>query len=472
MIEYENCNIKFSDSFSLQALDWRIVPGETWLIVGPNGSGKSALAASLLGKGWLVSGRRKLLPDKTVILSLEEQGRLIDREKLRDDSDISDNVYRGTPVREMLDEVCLDRPIQKKLIDLLGLGPLLDRGFRKLSTGESRKVLLTRTLASRSSVIVLDEPFEGLDAKTIPLVHDILSDIAGHASIVFVMNRLDRVPDFVTHVLKMTAGRISQQFSSIGRGEIRETLARLNQVSSNPLLLPEPEVRSPLRLNEDGSLVRLRKGRVAYTDNLVFENLDWLIYPGDRWRVKGPNGSGKTCLLNLITGDHPQCYVNDLSLFGFRRGTGETIWDVKRYVGFVSTALHWDYRLSVSVIKVILSGFYDSVGLYIKASDKQMETAIDWLMLLGLRDRANDSFAALSYGEQRSLLIARAMVKHPALLLLDEPCLGLDEANRVLVLSLIARICKAGTTTLVYVSHHEEAKIAEIQNELDLSPEN
>ena len=471
MIEYENCSIKFSESFSLQALDWQIAPGEIWLIVGPNGSGKSALAASLLGKGRVVSGRRKLSPEETALLSLEEQGRLIDREKMRDGSDISDEVSPGTPVQEILDEVCLDRPLQEKLIYLLNLGPLLDRGFRKLSTGESRKVLLVRTLTSRSSVIVLDEPFEGLDAKTIPQIHNILSEMVDHASMVFVMNRLDEVPDFVTHVLKMSAGKISRRLHCQGRREIRRALSRFNHVGSNSLLLPEPEVHLPVKLNKDGSLVRLREGRVAYTDNLVFENLNWDIYPGDRWRVRGPNGSGKTCLLNLITGDHPQCYVNDLSLFGFRRGEGETIWDVKRHIGYVSTSLHWDYRLSISVLKVILSGFYDSVGLYVKASDKQMKIAIEWLVLLGLKDRANDSFAALSYGEQRSLLIARAMVKHPALLLLDEPCLGLDEENRALVLSLIARICDAGTTTLVYVSHHEEAKIAEIQNELDLDQE-
>ena len=187
--------------------------------------------------------------------------------------------------------------------------------------------------------------------------------------------------------------------------------------------------------------------------------------------MKGPNGSGKTCLLNLITGDHPQCYVNDLTLFGFRRGAGETIWDIKRHIGYVSSVLHWDYRLSVSVIKVIVSGFYDSIGLYKKASEKQMGIAAHWLLLLGLNKRANDSFASLSYGEQRSLLIARAMIKHPALLLLDEPCLGLDEINRVLVLSLIDRICEEGVTTLVYVSHHEEDKIAAIQRELDLSGE-
>ena len=134
--------------------------------------------------------------------------------------------------------------------------------------------------------------------------------------------------------------------------------------------------------------------------------------------------------------------------------------------------MHWGYRLSVSVTKVIVSGFHDSIGLYSKATGKQMAIAEQWLLLLGLNDKANNSFASLSYGEQRILLIARAMVKHPALLLLDEPCMGLDEANRALVLSLIDRICESGPTTVVYVSHHEEDKIAAIERELDLSQEN
>ena len=472
MIEYRKCSIRFSDSFSLQSLNWRIAPGDTWAIVGPNGSGKSALAASLLSQGKVLSGHRQLAPEQTAILSLEEQGRLIEREKIRDDSDITDKVNPGTPVREMLDEVCIDRSLQDRLVHVLGLESLLERGFRKLSTGETRKVLFIRTLASSPSVIVLDEPFEGLDAQTVARVRDILSEMAGHASMVLAVNRFDDIPDFITHILRLDAGAISEQFACQDSDEARRVLSQISQIRSGHSQLPEPEEQMALSLNEDGSLVRLRQGRVAYTDNLVFENLNWQIYPGEHWRVKGPNGSGKTCLLNLVTGDHPQCYINDLSLFGFKRGEGETIWDIKRYIGYVSTALHWDYRLSVSVAKVILSGFYDSIGLYSKANAKQMAIAEQWLLLLGLNDKAGDSFASLSYGEQRILLIARAMVKHPALLLLDEPCMGLDEANRALVLSLIDRICEAGPTTLVYVSHHEEDKIAAIERELDLSQEN
>ena len=471
MIEYEDCSIKFTDNFSLQSLNWRIAPGETWAVVGPNGSGKSMLAASMLGQGQVVSGRRQLSSEKAAILSLEEQGRLIEREKRRHDGNISDKLDPGTPVHEMLDEVCIDQPLRDRLVHMLGLTSLLDRGFRKLSTGESRMVLLIRTLASRPSFVILDEPFEGLDARKVHQVRGILSEMAGYASMVLVLNRVDDIPDFVTHILRLDAGAIIGQFACQDPEEARVVLTQMSQLSSGPLRLPEPEHKMPMRFNEDGTLVCLRDGRVAYTNNLVFENLNWQIYPGEHWRVKGPNGSGKTCLLNLITGDHPQCYVNDLTLFGFRRGAGETIWDVKRHIGYVSTALHWDYRLSVSVIKVIVSGFYDSIGLYKKASEKQMDIAAHWLQLLGLYDRANDSFASLSYGEQRSLLIARALVKHPALLLLDEPCLGLDELNRALVLSLIDRICLEGITTLVYVSHHEEDKITAIEHELDLGRE-
>ena len=183
----------------------------------------------------------------------------------------------------------------------------------------------------------------------------------------------------------------------------------------------------------------------------------------------GPNGSGKTCLLRLLSGDHPQCYVNDISLFGFQRGSGETIWQIKHYLGFVSTALHWDYRLSVGVRNVVVSGFYDSIGLYQKATEKQIQIANEWLALLGMSRRATDSFSSLSFGEQRLVLIARAMVKHPPLLMLDEPCLGLDDLNRELVLTLIQKICDLGSTTVIYVTHHKEDEISTIQNKLSLS---
>jgi molybdate transport system ATP-binding protein len=183
----------------------------------------------------------------------------------------------------------------------------------------------------------------------------------------------------------------------------------------------------------------------------------------------GPNGSGKTCLLNLVTGDHPQCYVNDINVVGYQRGQGESIWDIKQHIGYVSTALQWEYRVSISLQNVVISGFYDSIGLYEKATDSQQMIAREWLNLLGLADRANQPFNRCSYGDQRMLLIARAMVKHPQLLILDEPCQGLDEANRQLVLSLVALICASSETTVLYVNHHAGDRIKGIDRILNMA---
>ncbi|MGA9573142.1 MAG: ATP-binding cassette domain-containing protein, partial [Lysobacterales bacterium] len=207
---------------------------------------------------------------------------------------------------------------------------------------------------------------------------------------------------------------------------------------------------------------------IRYTDNLVFEHLDWRIEAGQHWQLTGPNGSGKTSLLNLITGDHPQCYCNDIFVFGYRRGNGESIWDIKRYIGYVSSALQWDYRVSMNCLNVIISGFYDSIGLYARATDMQKAIALQWLKILGLQARATQPFNQCSHGDQRLLLIARAMVKHPQLLILDEPCFGLDDINRQRMLALIEKICAGSETTVIYVNHHAEDQIEGIDHYLAL----
>jgi molybdate transport system ATP-binding protein len=468
MIRFSQCDIKVSDNFLLTALSWHIKSGQTWVVAGPNGSGKSALCAALKGQFPVMRGGFESR-SRVEIVSLEEQSRLIQRERQRDDSDLTDEIDYGTPVHEMLSEDSKDPILLGRLIDCLSMRPLLERAFRKLSTGESRKVLLIRALTSQPEVLVLDEPFEGLDIQTVPKVREILESLSGELTLVLCLNRMEEVPDFTTHAIRLEHGRIAQRFNCESGREARLLLTQISQIRSREVTLPPPEREQDMPLNDDGSLVRLVDAHVAYTDNVVFKDLNWTIRPGEHWQVKGPNGSGKTCLLGLVTGDHPQCYVNDLTLFGRKRGQGETIWQLKNHLGFVSTSLHWDYRLSVGVRNVVVSGFYDSIGLYQKATDRQLEIADAWLKLLGLQSHATVSFAKLSYGEQRILLIARAMVKHPPLLLLDEPCLGLDDANRQLVLALTERICEEGNTTLVYVTHHQEDTIRSINNELVLS---
>ena len=467
-IEFNGACIRFNESFSLIDINWRLEPGQVWAIMGASGSGKSALAAALAGTGDITSGTVKGFVENVGIVSLESQAALIERERLRDDSDITDKISNGTPVREILAEVSIDPGLLARLTSLFGLEGLLDRGFRKLSTGETRKILITRALTSKPELLVIDGPFEGLDAQTVPLISEILQQVSIELPMVLVINRFDELPEFVTHVAFLEKGRLKVTVET-GDKPALDFLSQLLHLKKADIRIPDaiPGETSP-PLNRDEPLVNIRDASIRYTDNLVFEHLNWRIEPGQHWQLTGPNGSGKTCLLNLITGDHPQCYTNDIFVCGFKRGNGESIWDIKQHIGYVSSALQWDYRVSISCKNVIISGFYDSIGLYNKATDLQEETAAQWLQILGLQDRAGQPFNQFSYGDQRLLLIARAMVKHPHLLILDEPCFGLDDMNRQLVLALIEKICAGSETTVIYVNHHAQDQIEGIDNYLAL----
>jgi len=468
-IVFRKACIRFNESFSLLDIDWTLEPGQVWAIMGASGSGKSALAAALSGAGELSSGSLEGVVANAGMVSLEAQAALIARERLRDDSDITDKVSQGTPVKEMLDEVCKDPGLMSKLVRLFRLDVLLERGFRKLSSGETRKLLFTRALTSKPDMLIIDGPYEGLDAQTVPLIRDILQQLSEKTPMVFVINRFDELPGFVTDIALLEKGRLKTTARTRDKTAM-ELISQLLHLKTTDTEIPAaiPAESAP-PLNPSEPLVNIRKASVRYTDNTVFEDLDWHIDAGQHWQLTGPNGSGKTSLLNLITGDHPQCYCNDIFVCGYQRGNGESIWDIKQHIGYVSSALQWDYRVSISCKNVIISGFYDSIGLYSKATDLQQSVANQWLQLLGFGERASQPFNQCSYGDQRLLLIARAMVKHPNLLILDEPCLGLDDMNRQRVLTLIEKICAGSETTVIYVNHHAQDQIEGIDNFLALS---
>ena len=473
-ITLEELSVDFDGRFQLADVTWTIEPGhattpaEQWLIAGANGSGKSALAAALAGEGNIVSGTLSGLPERIALVSYERQAELIAAELRKDDADILDVISEGTPVSEIISDVSLDDTLAEELVATLGIASLMDRAFRKLSTGETRKVMLIRALTSQPELLILDEPFDGLDHDSRLWLQGHLATLAETTRMVLVLNRLDECPDFITNVAYVEDGQLVHQVDRADERAFGE-LGQLLHLKTSELEVPRADPAASLPpLDPDQPLVRLTGATVRYTENVVFENLDWTIEAGQHWQVSGPNGSGKTCLLSLITGDHPQCYVNDISVFGFQRGNGESIWQIKQYIGYVSTALQWEYRVSTSLRNVIISGFYDSIGLYTKSSDVQKAIADDWLEVLGMDRRADEPFNKLSFGEQRLALIARAMVKHPPLLILDEPCLGLDDMNRQLVLALIERICRSGEVTVLYVNHRVDDAIPGIENHLAL----
>jgi len=468
VIGFDALSVDFDGRFRLSDINWTIKPGEHWFIAGGNGSGKSALAAVLAGEGDHLTGTLSGLPDRVALVSYERQAELIEVERRKDDADILDVISNGTPVSEIIDAVCQDAELAETLVDTLGLRPLMGRAFRKLSTGETRKVMLTRALTSRPQLLILDEPFDGLDRYSLTWLQDHLQELSKTVPMVLVLNRFDECPDFITDIAFIDNGELLHLVNRDDEQAVGE-LHQLLHLKATELKVPpsDPEDRLAA-LDPSEPLVRLTRATVRYTDNTVFENLDWTIKPNQHWQLSGPNGSGKTCLLSLITGDHPQCYVNDINVFGFQRGSGESIWQIKQFIGYVSTALQWEYRVGTSLRNVIISGFFDSIGLYSKSTDVQKSIADQWLALLGMGDRADQPFAAASFGDQRLVLIARAMVKHPPLLILDEPCLGLDDMNRQLVLALIERICTSSNTTVLYVNHRPQDRIAGIENHLSL----
>ncbi len=468
-IKLQDITVNFDDRFELLSVNWEIEPQQNWLITGTNGAGKSALATVLSGAGKVVSGTIEGLPVKISAVSFEAQAELIAAELRKDDADIVDVISQGTPVKEILSAVCTDAQLADQLVVQFGLQALLDRAFRKLSTGESRKVMLIRALASKPNLLVLDEPFEGLDVNTLAMLQAHLKSLAGSVPMVLVLNRFDECPDFITDIAYVDNGRLHHQIKRSDEKAYAE-LYQLLHLKTTELDVPlvDPTASIP-ELDPSQPLVRLSGVSIKYAEAEIFTELDWTIEPNQHWQLSGPNGSGKTALLSLITGDHPQCYVNDILVFGYQRGNGESIWQIKQFIGYVSTALQWEYRVSSSLRNVIISGFYDSIGMYTRSTETQRAIADQWLALLGLDNRASEPFNKLSHGDQRLLLIARAMVKHPPLLILDEPCLGLDDMNRQLVLALIEKICAGGETSVIYVNHHPEDKIKGIDNYIALA---
>ena len=221
-------------------------------------------------------------------------------------------------------------------------------------------------------------------------------------------------------------------------------------------------------------LVEMHNVNVGWGDHAVLRNLNWTLRRGEHWLLRGPNGSGKTTFLELITGDNMQVFSNDIKIFGNRRGSGESIWDIKKRLGIVSYRMHVEYRMlgGTSLLSVIISGLRDSIGLYGGApTDMEIATAKKWLALGGFVGRESESFGSLSYGEQRAVLILRSAVKTPEILILDEPCHGLDEQYREKILQLMELIGNSGTTTMLHVTHDPSEVLECEKHILELCPD-
>ena len=462
MPSFENSRIEKNERILIESLTWKPRRGEVWLIIGPNGGGKSFLADALSGAA-AVDGRRLPQAEKTAVVSLEAASALIEEERKNDDSDfVEGGVDIGRTVYRFLGckETVSDRA--QRIISLLGLEPLANRGLKYLSTGEIRRTLLAKAFLSDKTFLIFSDPFAGLDAGSRRTVAEFIEAAAaawkeGRSDVCpfLFMERYCEVPASVDCVLELSGGTVA--FSGPRSRYETRTVAENNSETVDEAAV--------LRLKNDSGenrppavLIEMKNVTVSWDGETVLKNLTWTVRAGEHTLIRGPNGCGKTTLTELITGDNPQLYANDITLFGRKRGTGESIWEVKQKIGVVSYRLHLEYRMvgGCDLEAVVISGFHDSVGLYCLRTDSERKAAAVWLEFGGFRGRENEPFSALTYGEQRLLLILRALVKSPPLLILDEPCHGLDEANRAKVLSLLEKIAEKKMTTLLHVTHEPD----------------
>lgn len=452
---------RLSDTKTLSIAELTVRSGESWAFVGSNGSGKSALARALAGELTLLTGTRESQFTRPTRLSFEQLQKLVSDEWQRNNTDLLSpgEEDTGRTTAEIIQDDVKDAARCEALANRFGIHHLLDRRFKYLSTGETRKTLLCQALMNTPDLLILDEPFDGLDVASRKALADLLDTLHQDGlTLVLVLNRFDEIPDYVQFagvLADCTLLETGAKKALLEQALIAQ-LAHSEKLSG--ITLPEPDA-SPARLtlSDDQPRIVLNNGHVSYNDKPIINALSWTVNPGEHWQIIGPNGAGKSTLLSLVTGDHPQGYSNDLTLFGRRRGSGETIWDIKKHIGYVSSSLHLDYRVSTNVRNVILSGFFDSIGIYQAVSDKQHKLAQGWLDILGIDSRTADApFHSLSWGQQRLALIVRALVKHPTLLILDEPLQGLDPLNRQLVRRFIDVLISEGNTQLLFVSHHAE----------------
>ena len=436
-------------------------PGEQIALVGPNGAGKSRLVDILIGRWPLLMNEVKYhFPSSVSDMVCDNIKYLTFRDSYGDADGTfyyqqrwnSQDMETTPLVRELLPEAS-NETLQKTLFDLFGLEEFLDKHIVLLSSGELRKFQLTKALISSPSVLILDNPFIGLDTPTRDLLRGLLEKMIQvmHLHVILVLSREDEIPDFITHVVPvedLVCGEKIEKNVFLNNG------CHFSDVILNNSL--EPSVAPMVNIRREDEIVHLNKVSIRYGDRTILNELDWTVRKGEKWALTGENGSGKSTLLSLICADNPQSYACDISLFGRKRGTGESIWEIKKHIGYVSPEIHRAYLKNMPAIDIVASGLHDSVGLYVRPKPEQRSVCEKWMNVFGIGELKDSSFLQLSSGEQRLVLLARAFVKEPDLLILDEPLHGLDTSNRKLVKEIIDTYARKEGKTMIMVSHYPE----------------
>ena len=458
-----------------EPVNFTLNDGEQLAIVGPNGGGKTMLVNILTGSHPLLMRDPEYDFSPSPSKSVSDNIKYITfRDAYGGDNDKAyylqqrwnqTEIDDTTPtVAQKLDAAYQiagedneqHRAFRDKLYDMFNMRVLLDKHIILLSSGELRKLKLTETLFSQPRVLIMDNPFIGLDAGTRDQLKELFATIVkdNPIQIILVLSKTDDIPSFITHIVEVKDRHVGKKMTR------EDYLASQVPTPSQVLEASKAEAIRNLPYNNKEyhthEVAKLNHVSIRYGSRTILKELDWTVRNGERWVLSGQNGAGKSTLLSLICADNPQSYACDISLFGIPRGTGESIWDIKKHIGYVSPEMHRAYQKDIAAIRIVASGLKDSVGLYAKPSAEEYETCRFWLSVFGLEGKENTTFLKLSSGEQRLVLLARAFVKDPELLILDEPLHGLDNNNRMLVKNVIDTFMQRENKTLIMVTHYVE----------------
>ncbi|MCQ2213185.1 MAG: ATP-binding cassette domain-containing protein [Bacteroidaceae bacterium] len=493
-------------------IDLEILHGEHVAIVGSNGGGKSMFVDILTGKHALLMtevkydfspSKAKMVSDNIKYLTFRDSygtnegvyyyqqrwnqndidetplvGTLLDEafdiaEKgvtrksnfdkfvVRDETDAQ---RQEREAKEEADRMAVRKDMEQmrdRLYEIFHLDQLVDKHIIMLSSGELRKFQLTKTLLTNPRMLIMDNPFIGLDVNARKQLHEFLTIITKETSIqiILVLSKTDDIPSFITHVIPIEGMDMKPKMTL---QEYKDSLAPVpSQVLSDEKMQSILDMPYSADADTEAELgtkhvIDFKNVNIRYGERTILKDLSFTVMNGEHWALSGENGAGKSTLLSIVCADNPQAYANNIILFDHQRGTGESIWDIKKHIGYISPEMHRAYMKDVASVDIVASGLSDASGLYKKPKPEQRAVCEYWMDIFGIRKYADTSFLNLSSGEQRLVLLARAFVKDPSLLILDEPLHGLDMRNRRLVKDVIETFCKRKNKTMIMVTHYEE----------------
>ena len=460
VLKVKNLTIKQHEDILLSNISLNVQQEEHWAITGPSGCGKTTLLKVLAGRqfftgtlhfktGNLVSKKIVLVEQQHHFKNLSNTNTFYYQQRFNS-IDADDAITVEEDLQALLPSNHDSLHQLNHLTELFGIKKLFGERLIQLSNGENKRLQIVKALMMQPPFLLLDNPFIGLDVDGRQHLEEILNEVGKNGVTIIMVTLASQIPFFITNVLSLSSDHSYSTHSISPAERNKQHQKKPVGFSFDNSLLKQLTANGPELKFEFA--VKMRNVNIQY-DRKILENISWEVRNKERWSLSGPNGSGKSTLLSLVNADNPQAYANEIYLFDRKRGTGESIWDIKKKTGFVSPELHLYFEKGNNCFDVIASGLFDTIGLFRQINEEQSALVSQWMQLLKLEHLKRQFLFRLSNSEQRLVLLARALVKNPPLLILDEPCQGLDDDQISIFKEIINEICLTGNKTLIYVSH-------------------